>query len=93
MSQAWIDQVDRFCRQYFQLETKLDLPQDTFLRLPEVQEAIFRNLFADGAVIYGPPVRYQVRNLKYLVSRIEASIEDWDQHVSCAGHFSEKRYP
>lgn len=88
MSQPWPDQVDRFCRQYLQLESKLDFPQGPFLRLQEIQDAIFTNLFADGAVRYGPPTRYQVKTLKDIVSRIEGSIEDWDQHVSCPGPFS-----
>lgn len=86
MSQPWTSQVDRYCRQYLQLEPQLDFPDAAFLRLPEVQETIFARLFADGAVQYGPPPRYQVKTLKNLVSQIEASIDNWDEHVSCFSH-------
>ena len=81
MSQAWQKQVDVFCRQYLQIESPLTFPSPQHLRLPETQEGVLTRLFADGAVQYGPPTRYQVKTLKELVSRIEASIDDWDQHV------------
>lgn len=78
----WQKEVDRFCHQYLQLEPNLDFPQAKFIRLPEVQDAIYKRLFVDGAVPYGPPPRYQTKTLKNLVSYIETSIEDWDEHVS-----------
>lgn len=74
--------MDRFCRQYLQLEPELDYPKDEYLRLADVQEAIYTRLFATGSIPYEPPARYIVRTLKALVSRIEASIDDWDEHVS-----------
>ncbi|KAI6784076.1 FAM86A [Emericellopsis cladophorae] len=74
------DQVDRFCRQYLQLEKTLDFPERIHLRQSTVQEAIYDNLFADEALRCGPPIRYQVKTLKSIVSKIEDSIEDWDQH-------------
>lgn len=78
-------QVDRFCHQYLQLEQSLDYPEPQNIRLPEVQDVIYQRLFADDSLPGGPPpLRYQVRVLKELVSRIEASIDDWDEHVSCA---------
>ena len=76
-------QVDRFCRQYLQLEPQLDFPDAHLLKEAEVQDSIYARLFA-GAVQYGPPPRYRLRTLKELVSRIEASIDDWEQHVSVA---------
>ena len=82
MDQPWQRAVDRFCRQYLQLEQQLDFPQDAHLRLAEVQEAIYARLFAADSIPYKPPVRYMVRTLKALVSQIESSIEDWDEHVS-----------
>ncbi|KAK6201948.1 hypothetical protein LQW54_009161 [Pestalotiopsis sp. IQ-011] len=72
--------VVRFCRQFLQLEHELDFPEPKFLREERVQTALFDRLFADGATAYPPPPRYQLRVLKELVSRIENSIEDWDQH-------------
>jgi predicted HD phosphohydrolase len=74
--------VTRFCRQYLQLEPHLDYPPDSYLRQPQVQEAIYSRLFEDGAIRYGPPTRYEVKTLKTLVSRIEGSIDNWDEHVS-----------
>ncbi|KAK4066818.1 hypothetical protein Trihar35433_7245 [Trichoderma harzianum] len=77
-------QVDRFCHQYLQLEQHLDYPEPQNIRLPEVQDVIYQRLFADDSLPGGPPpLRYQVRVLKELVSRIESSIDDWDEHVSC----------
>lgn len=68
--------VDRFCRQYLQVESKLDFPPGGALRLAEVQEAIYSRFFADGALVYRPPERYQAKTLKELVTRVEAAIED-----------------
>lgn len=76
------EQVQRYCSQYLQLEPSPVLPAPEILREASVQEAIFDNVFAEHAVRYGPPVRYQLRMLKQLVAQIEASIEDWDEHVS-----------
>ncbi|KAI1140025.1 FAM86A protein [Hypoxylon sp. FL0543] len=74
------DSIDRFCRQYLQLERDLDYPSPALLREAEVQDALYNTIFADGALAYPPPQRYQLRVLKQLMSRIEASIEDWDRH-------------
>lgn len=82
MDQSWERAVDRFCRQYLQLEPQLDFPQDAHLQLTKVQEAIYSRLFAVGSIQYGPPARYVVKMLKALVSRIESSIDDWEEHVS-----------
>lgn len=82
MGRPWERAVDRFCRQYLQLEPQLDFPQDAHLRLAEVQEAIYTRLFATGSIEYEPPARYMVKTLKTLVSRIESSIDDWEEHVS-----------
>ncbi|KJZ73828.1 hypothetical protein HIM_06721 [Hirsutella minnesotensis 3608] len=81
MAKPWLAQVDRFCHQYLQLEQELDYPPGEALQLAEVQDAIYERLFADGAVPYGPPQRYQARALKRLVARIEAAICDWDEHA------------
>lgn len=78
----WKIEVDRFCRQYLQLEPNIDFPQDAYIRLADAQNAIYTNLFADGAIEFAPTKRYQLRVLKQLVSRIETSIEDWEEHVS-----------
>lgn len=75
-------QIDRFCRQYLQLEKDLTYPEASVLREETTQQIIFTRLFSGNAARYAPPERYQVRNLKDLISRIEASIEDWDAHVS-----------
>ncbi|KAI1451809.1 putative methyltransferase-domain-containing protein [Annulohypoxylon moriforme] len=72
--------IDRFCRQYLQLERDLDYPSPTLLREADVQDTLYNQIFADGALNYYPPPRYQLKVLKELVSKIEASIEDWDSH-------------
>ncbi|PTB68440.1 hypothetical protein BBK36DRAFT_1134463 [Trichoderma citrinoviride] len=74
-------QIDRFCRQYLQLEQTLDYPEPQNIRRSDVQDVIYQRLFAEDALPGGsPPLRYQLRVLKELISRIEASIEDWDEH-------------
>ncbi|KAI5856199.1 FAM86A protein [Durotheca rogersii] len=70
--------IGRFCRQYLQLESDLDYPPPVHLRDARVQDILYRRIFADGALPYPPPRRYQLRVLKELVSRVESSIEDWD---------------
>ncbi|KAI0179412.1 putative methyltransferase-domain-containing protein [Hypoxylon sp. FL1284] len=74
------DSINRFCRQYLQLERDLDYPPADFLREAEVQDDLYRSIFAEDALPYPPPRRYQLRVLKELMSRIESSIEDWDSH-------------
>ncbi|RYP75057.1 hypothetical protein DL770_007501 [Monosporascus sp. CRB-9-2] len=74
------DSIDRFCRQYLQLERDLDYPSSAVLREAYTQNVLYERLFADGAVAYPSPPRYQLRVLKELVKRIEASIDDWDQY-------------
>lgn len=78
----WTGEVNRFCRQYLQLEPDLDYPRAEFLQLAQVQDSIYSSLFADGAVEFAPPESHQLRVLKELTSRIEASIVDWEEHVS-----------
>ncbi|RKK98980.1 hypothetical protein BFJ68_g9942 [Fusarium oxysporum] len=73
-------QVDRFCHQYLQLQSDLDYPEASLLKTSQVQNAFYERLFADGAVRYGPPPRFQLRVLKELMSRIEASIDDWEEY-------------
>ncbi|CAM1509397.1 Fc.00g031360.m01.CDS01 [Cosmosporella sp. VM-42] len=76
---SW-NQVNRFCHQYLQLEAELDFPEFSSLKTSEVQDALYARLFADGAVQHEPPPRYQLRVLKELMSRVEASIDDWDEY-------------
>ncbi|KAH6897330.1 putative methyltransferase-domain-containing protein [Thelonectria olida] len=79
-SSSWATQVARFSNQYLQVESGLDFPDSSVLKLEQVQNALYQNLFADDAVQFGPPPRYQLRVLKELVKRIEASIDDWDEY-------------
>jgi len=76
------DQVDRFCRQYLQLERDLEYPDGAALRDEATQEVLYERLFADGAGASSTPPRYQLRALKEIVARIESSITDWEVHVS-----------
>ncbi|KAI1098376.1 FAM86A protein [Jackrogersella minutella] len=72
--------IDRFCRQYLQLERNLDYPPSTLLREADVQDTLYNQIFSDGSLTYPPPQRYQLGVIKELMSKIEASIEDWDSH-------------
>ncbi|PHH72444.1 hypothetical protein CDD80_4547 [Ophiocordyceps camponoti-rufipedis] len=73
--------VDRFCHQYLQLQPQLDYPPDETLKLVEAQDAIYVRLFAQHVVPKGPPDRFRAKTLKELVPRIEAAIDDWDEHA------------
>lgn len=79
-SPPWTRQVNRFCNQYLQLEPELDFPDASLLKTQQVQDALYTRLFADGAVQFGPPQRYQLRVLKELMKKVEASIDDWDEN-------------
>ncbi|KAF5019547.1 hypothetical protein F66182_8440 [Fusarium sp. NRRL 66182] len=80
MSSPSTKQVDRFCHQYLQLQHELDYPEPALLKTSRVQDTLYERLFADGAVRYGPPPRFQLRVLKELMARIEASIDDWEEY-------------
>jgi hypothetical protein len=75
-------QLIRFHRRYLQLERPLRFPDGSVLREEESQAFLYEKLFKAGAVSHPPPIRYQVRALKELVSRIEQSIDDWEAFVS-----------
>ena len=75
-------QLKRFEHQYFQLETSLDYPDAKWLRMAAVQESLYHGLFVECADRPLPPIRYQLKVLKELLKRVEASIQDWDDHVS-----------
>ncbi|KAK7416904.1 hypothetical protein QQZ08_011845 [Neonectria magnoliae] len=77
-SPTWTRQVNRFCNQYLQLEPDLDFPDPSLLKTQQVQDALYARLFADGAIQFAPPQRYQLRVLKELMKRVEASISDWE---------------
>lgn len=77
--------LDRFCRQYLQLERDLDYPSPALLREEHTQNELYQRLFSDGAIAHPPPPDYQLRVLKEVMKRIEASIDDWDRHV-CDRH-------
>lgn len=82
MDDAWTLSVERLCRQYFQQEPVLDLPSNDHLRLLEVQDSIFKNLFAAEDTLLHPPQRYKVKSLKRVMSRVEAAIMNCEQQVS-----------
>ncbi|KAL2071223.1 hypothetical protein VTL71DRAFT_12458 [Oculimacula yallundae] len=71
-------QLDRFCRQYLQVTLELNYPAEEHLRRDAFQQSLYTRLFSED-VQYVPPQRYQLRVLKELMKRIEASIQDWDE--------------
>lgn len=74
-------QLDRFRRQYLQLELNLDYPDEDHLRNDAFQESLYDRLFSENTVKHAPPARYQFRVLKELTRRIEQSIQDWEEEV------------
>lgn len=79
-----IQEIRRFCFQFLQQEKldRLDFPSTKLLRDSDAQEALCGLLFEEGALEHPPPRRYQLKTLKELLTRIEASIDDWDKYVS-----------
>ncbi|PVH89207.1 hypothetical protein DL98DRAFT_579908 [Cadophora sp. DSE1049] len=71
-------QLDVFCRQYLQVTLELDYPTEEHLRSDAFQQSVYSRLFSDD-VQYAPPPRYQLRVLKELMKRTEASVQDWDE--------------
>ncbi|KAG5926105.1 hypothetical protein E4U42_003649 [Claviceps africana] len=80
MDLSWRHSVDRFCHQYFQLESHLDFPEANHLRLGQVQDEIYGRMFSGESLEVGPPDRYRVKTLKDLVRQIESAIDDWDKY-------------
>ena len=74
-------QLDRFCRQYLQLQLELDYPHEEQLRNDAFQQSLYARLFQEGTISHAPPQRYQLRVLKELTKRIEQSIQDWEEEV------------
>ncbi|XXG97892.1 hypothetical protein Hte_004208 [Hypoxylon texense] len=68
-------------RQYLQLFEPdfLAWPPSKFLKGPDVQKWLYKNLFDPTRNSRLPPERYQMRVLKQLVNRIEKAIEDPDE--------------
>ena len=75
-------QLNRFNRQYLQLQLDLDYPDDDYLRNDDFQQCLHFRLFSENGVKNAPPARYQLRVLKELTRRVEQSIQDWEEEVS-----------
>lgn len=84
--------IDLFCYQYLQLEPRLDYPRGCLLKRADVQDEIFRRMCADDAESGAPPrnTRFQLRTLKELARRVQASIgdEEADEYVCGSLGFS-----
>ncbi|KAF4636411.1 hypothetical protein G7Y89_g1675 [Cudoniella acicularis] len=72
-------QLNRFCRQYLQLQLHLDYPDEEYLADGDFQAALHARLFQEDAIQHPPPQRYQLRVLKELTKRIQSSITDWEE--------------
>ena len=81
LSSSARQQLDRFCRQYFQLQLQLDYPDEAHLRNDAFQQSLYGRLFEDYTMSHAPPQRFQLRVLKELTKRIEQSIQDWEEEV------------
>lgn len=71
-------------RQYLQLFEPdfLAWPPSKFLKGPDVQKWLYKNLFDPTRNSRLPPEKYQMRILKQLVDKIEKATEDLDKDVS-----------
>jgi hypothetical protein len=74
-------QLNLFQRQYLQLQVSITYPYPEYLRQEDVQRLLQGQLFEESSIEYQPPRRYQIRVLKELIRRIEASITDWEEEV------------
>lgn len=74
-------QLNLFRRQYLQLQVDVRYPDPQCLRQEIFQRFLEQGLFEEDSVEYQPPKRYQIRVLKELIKRIEASITDWEEEV------------
>ncbi|KKA26872.1 hypothetical protein TD95_003276 [Thielaviopsis punctulata] len=72
--------IQRFCRQVLQLERQPEFPSGEFLREEATQAEISQLLNDPQRTNSGPPPRYKLRIFKDLLTRIEASIDDWDKY-------------
>ena len=79
-------QLDRFSRQYLQLQLDLDYPDEENLRNDALQQSLHSRLFSEHGAKNAPPARYQLRVLKELMQRIEQSIQNWEEEVCCFFH-------
>jgi len=77
----WQHQFNRFKRQYLQLQVDPAYPKKECLKNEEFQNQLYARIFSEDAMKYFPPQRYQLRILKELMKRIEASIIDWEEEV------------
>ncbi|KAJ4396393.1 hypothetical protein N0V93_000612 [Gnomoniopsis smithogilvyi] len=68
--------IDRFCDQCLQLEPTPDYPDGGLLKRADVQNEIFNRICADHPEPLPGNARLQLRTLKELVRRIQASISD-----------------
>lgn len=70
-------------RQYFQLvePNQLRWPGDDVLKSSDVQTWIFGHMFDTENIKFPPPDRYQLRILKFLISKLERSIVDPEEDV------------
>lgn len=68
--------VDRFCDQCLQLEQTPDYPDGNLLKRADVQNEIFERICADRQEPLPGNAKFQLRVLKELVNRIQASISD-----------------
>ena len=74
-------QLSLFRRQYLQLQVDIRYPDPSCLRQEMFQQFLQDELFDEESIEHQPPQRYQIRVLKELIKRIEASIVDWEEEV------------
>ena len=83
MTSPVLHQVDLLARQFHEQvdPNLLPLPQGRDIVHPAVQSAIYAHMFDETSVWPIPPVNYQTRVLKRILSRIEEAISDPEEDV------------
>jgi hypothetical protein len=75
--------ASRLVAQYFQLVEPwdLDIPPPAVLKDPQVQAAIYEQMFDESRIDPIPPLNYRTRVLKTVIARIEESLTDPEEDV------------
>lgn len=83
LSAEHASQVNLLSAQYFQLvpPDTLAFPSKETIIKPDVQAAIYENLFKEAVIWPIPPLRYRTRVLKAILARIEESVSNPDEDV------------
>ena len=73
--------VVKFYRQYMQQINELSYPPGSLLISPDVQSCLYKYFFDASQNAFLPPLRYQAKVLRHLITEIEKSMKDPEEDV------------